>query len=141
MFIFHRPVRFQDVDVARIVFFARYAEYCHDAVEALFASLPGGYPALTQDRDVGVPTVNLEVKYSSPLRYGDTAVIHLEATHVGRRSFTLGYTFFRNDSGVVCATVQHTMVTAKLSEIASVDLPEDVRSVLEAHHSPIDRAR
>ncbi len=133
MFTHRRPVRFQDVDVARIVFFARYLDYCHDAVEALFAALPGGYPSLTMERDVGVPTVRLEVEYRSPLRYGDVAVIELAALRVGGRSFTLRHTIRRGDDGPVCATVTHTMVTARLSELGSVDIPDDVRAVLAAH--------
>ena len=55
-----RPVRFADVDAARIVYFARYLDYCHDAIEALFGGLPGGYAHLTMARDVGVPSVRVE---------------------------------------------------------------------------------
>ena len=55
MFVFRRPVRFAEVDAAGIVFFPRYHEYCHDALEAFFGELPGGYAALFRERDLGVP--------------------------------------------------------------------------------------
>ncbi|MEZ4406482.1 MAG: acyl-CoA thioesterase [Polyangiales bacterium] len=133
MFTHPRPVRFQDVDAARIVFFARFLDYCHDAVEALFSPLPGGYPSLTMARDVGVPTVRLEVEYTAPLRYGDVAVIEVEALRVGRSSFTLRHTIRRGDGGEVCATVTHTMVTARLSALGAVEMPDDVRAILASH--------
>jgi 4-hydroxybenzoyl-CoA thioesterase len=60
VFRYERPVRFADVDAARMVFFGRFCDYCHDALEALFEQIDGGYPRLTMVRDVGVPTVHIE---------------------------------------------------------------------------------
>ena len=77
MFRLERPVRFAEVDAARIVFFARYLDYCHDAIEALFGALDGGYAELTMKRGLGVPSVHVEIDYHAPLRYGDVAVIDL----------------------------------------------------------------
>ena len=37
MFRHVRPVRFAEVDAARIVYFARYLDFCHDALEAFSA--------------------------------------------------------------------------------------------------------
>lgn len=88
-FRYERPVRFADVDAARIVFFARYLDYCHDAIEALFNDLPGGYAHLTMVRDIGVPSVRVEVDYRAPLRYGDVALIDVTVERVGEKSITL----------------------------------------------------
>ena len=38
-----RPIKFEDVDAASIVFFARFLNYAHEAMERFFAPLEGGY--------------------------------------------------------------------------------------------------
>ena len=133
MFRYERPVRFADVDAARIVFFARYLEYCHDALEALFGQLPGGYAALTMERDVGIPSVHVEVDYRAPLAYGDVAVIAVSVEALGTKSVTFRHELSRLRDGVACATVRQVVVTARLREFASVPIPDDVRALLAQH--------
>ncbi len=136
MFRYERPVRFAEVDAARLVFFARYLEYCHDALEALFGALPGGYAHLTMTRDVGVPTVHVEADYTAPLRYGDVAVIDVSVESVGTRSVTFRHAITRKADGVRCATVRQVVVTARLSQFGAVPVPDDVRALLERHIDP-----
>ena len=133
MFTYHRPVRFADVDAARIVFFARFLEYCHDALEALFAGLPGGYPHLTMVRDLGIPTVHVEMDFEAPLRYGDVARIEITVLAVGRTSVTFRHAIHRDADGVRCATIRHVIVLTRLSTLTAEPLPDDVRALLEAH--------
>ena len=83
MFRYERPVRFAEVDAARIVFFARYLDYCHDALEELFGALPGGYARLTMTDDIGIPSVRVEVEYKAPLRYGDVVFIDVDVEAIG----------------------------------------------------------
>lgn len=133
MFVMDRPVRFADVDAAHIVFFARHVEYCHDAIEALFSSLDGGYPGLTMGRGVGVPTVRLEVDYRAPLRYGDVVEVHVEVLRLGGRSVTFRHNLHRKSDGVLCATVVQVVVTSDLHTLKSVAVPDDVRALLSPH--------
>ncbi|MFO0672802.1 MAG: acyl-CoA thioesterase [Polyangiaceae bacterium] len=86
MFVYERPVRFEDVDAAGIVFFARFLNYCHEAMEAFFGPLDGGYVRLINERHIGLPAVHLDVDYKAPLRYGDVARIEVTIPHVGRSS-------------------------------------------------------
>ncbi len=136
MFVHHRPVRFAEVDAARIVFFARYLEYCHDALEALFGALVGGYPALTMGRDIGIPSVHAEVDWRAPLRYGDTARVEVRVQKLGRTSITFGHRLVREADGVVCADVRQVVVTARLATLEPVALPDDVRALLAPHLEP-----
>ena len=39
MFVWERPIRFDEVDPAGIVFFARYANFAHEAIEGFFEDL------------------------------------------------------------------------------------------------------
>jgi YbgC/YbaW family acyl-CoA thioester hydrolase len=133
VFQFRRPVRFAEVDAARLVFFARYLDYCHDALEALFAELPGGYPALTMTRDIGIPTVRVESTFSAPLRYGDIARFDVEVLRLGNTSVTVRHTVRRERDAELCATIEQVFITARLSSLEPVPLPPDVRALFGKH--------
>lgn len=139
MFVFRRPVRFVEVDAARLVFFARHLEYCHDALEALFAALDGGYATLTGARDLGIPTVRADVTYHAPLRYGDTVRHEIRVRHIGRTSVRVQHRLLRDGDSVLCASVEHVFLVARLSTLTPEPIPADVRALLEAHLAAEDQ--
>ena len=136
MFRYARPVRFEDVDAAQIVFFARFLNYCHEAMEALFADLDGGYVALIRDRRIGLPAVHVECDFTSPLRYGDVARIDVTVERVGRSSCSLRYLFTREGDGEKVASILHVCAVSDLRTITSMPMPDDMRAVLERHAAP-----
>jgi 4-hydroxybenzoyl-CoA thioesterase len=135
MFVYERPVRFEEVDAARIVFFARFLSYAHEAMEAMFAPLDGGYVRLVTERHIGLPAVHVSCDFRSPLRFGDVARIETHVVRIGNKSVTLRYDFFRKSDGVSVATVEHVCATTDLDVMRAVPVPDDVRIVLEKHRS------
>lgn len=135
MFVYARPVRFEDVDAAGIVFFARYLNYCHEAMEAFFGPLQGGYVHLINERHIGLPAVHVEIDFKAPLRYGDEARIEVTIPHVGRSSTKLRYTFVRVRDGMTIAVVEHTCAVSDLTVMKSIEIPADMRALLEAHRA------
>lgn len=133
MIVYDRPIRFEEVDAAAIVFFARYMVYAHEAMEHFFAPLEGGYAALILQRRIGLPAVRVEVSFSAPLRYGDALRIETSVARLGDRSATLRYRMIRARDGVLCADLQHTVVTTDLTSLTSCPMPDDVRALLAAH--------
>lgn len=133
MMSFERTVLFEEVDSARIVFFARFFGWAHEAMERFFGALEGGYPRLITERKVGMPAVHVESTFHVPLRYGDTVRIETSVARLGRRSAVLRYRMFRNQDGALSAEVRHTVVCSDLTAITSTDMPPDVRALLEAH--------
>lgn len=127
-----RPIRFEEVDAAGIVFFGRFLGYAHEAMELFFAGVEGGYPHLVTKRRVGFPAVHVDADYHAPLRYGDVLTIETTAAKIGRTSCTLAYRFVRQD-GVHAATVRHTCVLCDLDSMTKIAIPADVRAILEAH--------
>ncbi|MCC6217194.1 MAG: acyl-CoA thioesterase [Polyangiaceae bacterium] len=132
MFEHRRQVAFHEVDAAGIVFFPWFHVYLHEAMDAFFGGLEGGYARLINERRVGLPAVRLVSDFRAPLRYGDTVAVRVEATRVGERSLSLRYAFFRDGGGEVAAFEQ-VVVATDLARMCSVPLPEDVRSVALAH--------
>ena len=128
---YERPVRFEEVDAAGIVFFARFFGYAHEAMEAFFADVDGGYSGLILTRRIGLPAVKTGAEFSSPLRYGDVARIETTSTRVGGRSADLRYVLTCGER--LAAVVTHTVVTTDLRSMRSCEMPADVRRVLERH--------
>ncbi len=133
-----RPIRFEEVDAAGIVFFGRYPGLAHEAMESLFGQLPGGYSGLTEARRIGFPAVKLTVEYHRPVRYGEELRIELTVPRIGNRSLDLQYRMFvrargHHGPGELATSVLHTVVVSDLVAMRSVDMPPEVRALLEAH--------
>ncbi|MFO0677642.1 MAG: thioesterase family protein [Polyangiaceae bacterium] len=132
MFTYECPVRFEDVDAARIVFFPRFFHYAHEAMEAFFDRLPGGYHGLVLGRNVGLPAVHVEADFKSPLRYGDRVVVNVDVEAVGTTSLTLRFDMIRKHDGVLAATLRHVVVSTDLREMRKMPFPDDVRALVTA---------
>lgn len=129
----HRPIKFEEVDAANIVFFARFVTYAHEAMEHFFGGLEGGYARLILERRIGLPAVHVDVDFSAPLRYGDALRIETTVAKLGKRSATFRYRMIRASDGALSADLRHTVVTTDLVTVRSCDMPADVRALLAAH--------
>jgi len=133
VFAYERPVRFEDVDAAGIVFFGRFSSYVHEAMEHFFGGLDGGYARLIVERRVGLPAVALAFQFERPLRYGETLVVEVSTRRLGTRSAQLTYRMKDKASGELVATCDHTIVSTDLGALRSTAMPDDVRAALQEH--------
>lgn len=138
-FVYDHPVRFEDVDAAGIVFFARFFEYTHAAMERFFDALPPreggrspGYVDLITRRRIGFPAVHVTADFKAPLRYGDVARIEVTVPKIGTSSATLRYAITRAEDATAVAVVEHVVVSTALDTVTKVTLPDDVRALLRA---------
>jgi 4-hydroxybenzoyl-CoA thioesterase len=134
--VFERPIKFEDVDAAGIVFFARFATYAHEAMEHFFAPLSGGYAGLVMARRIGLPAVDLKVSFRAPARYGDTLRVETRVARVGNRSAVFRYRMVLAGREQLAAEVEHTVVTSDLRTVTSCEMPADVRARLLEHLEP-----
>ena len=136
MIAFERPIKFEEVDAANIVFFARFVTYAHEAMEHFFGGLAGGYAGLILERRVGLPAVHVEIAFTAPARYGDVLRIETRVARIGNRSAVLWYKMHHagkeGDGRLVCE-LQHTVVTTDLRTLTSCDMPLDMRALLAQH--------
>lgn len=129
-------VRFDEIDAAGIVFFARFFEWSHRALERFFDDLPGGYVDLIQRQRIGFPAVHVESDWRSPLRYGDAVRIETSVAALGTTSVTFRFVFTRAAGDVPVATVRHVSVATDLATMKKVPLPEPCRAFLSLHLVP-----
>ena len=135
--VFERPIRFDEVDPAGIVFFARYANFAHEAVETFFEDLEGGYPGLIQKRRVGLPIVRYEAEFRAPLRYGDRLRVETSCEKLGKTSATFMHEIKNAATLELCAVLRQVVVTVALDAFRPTPMPPDVRAKLEAHRTHV----
>jgi 4-hydroxybenzoyl-CoA thioesterase len=133
VFVYERGVRFDEVDAAQILFFARFFNYCHEAMETFFSQLPGGYVALINERKIGLPAVHVEGDFKSPLRFGDIVRIDVTLTRVGRSSCSFRHAMSHKATGAAVALVHHICAAVELATLKPIAIPGDMRTLLERY--------
>lgn len=119
-------VRFAHVDGAGIVFYPRYFEMLNAAVEDWFAQALGAdFRSMHLDRGIGVPTVQLNVKFLAPGMLGDILKVRITPRHVGRTSCSYEAIFAGTDLNHV--EVNATLVCMDLTAKKAKPWPEDIR--------------
>lgn len=105
-----RVVRFQDVDAAGIVFYARTFDYFHDAyVEFLRARGAPLESALTTGSWVA-PLTRAEAEYLRPLRFGDEIAVSLVSVDIEETEYTIGYRIDLGGSPACVGRTRHVSV-------------------------------
>jgi 4-hydroxybenzoyl-CoA thioesterase len=132
-FVHRHRVRFDEIDAAGIVYFARFFTWCHDAMEAMLAPLDGGYTALVTTRRLGLPAVHVEADYRAPLRFGDEVLVEAAVERLGTSSVALRFEIRRSPGREAVAVVKHVVALVNLGTIRAQPLPDDVRAVLERY--------
>ena len=135
-FVFERPVKFDDIDAAGILFFARFFNYAHDAMEAFFGELPGGYVDLINRRKIGLPAVHVEADFLAPLRFGDVAKVEVTCVHLGRSSCAFSHAMSRLGDGTRVAVVKHVCAAVDLTRMKALPIPDDMRALLLRYRAP-----
>ncbi|MFN7941250.1 MAG: thioesterase family protein [Thermoanaerobaculia bacterium] len=124
-------VRFGDVDPAGIVYYPRFPHFCHVAMEEFFHAVVGfDYPRLLNELRIGLPTVRLECDFRQPLRYGETAVIEVEASRAGSASIEWRHRFLRPGGEEVVAECRVVTVCVNMDSWRKQPVPAWLRERL-----------
>lgn len=131
-FAFQREqlVRFGHCDPAGIVFYPRYFEMLNELIEDWFAhdlGLP--FNLLIGQRQVGMPTAQLDTRFLRVSRHGDRLVQTIRIERLGGGSMTLRIAFDGDDGPRVEFT--QVLVCTSLATHKPQAFPADLRAALE----------
>jgi 1,4-dihydroxy-2-naphthoyl-CoA hydrolase len=127
-------VRFQDVDAAGLLFFARYLDYVHDTYVAWLEAIGQPLPRVLAERSWAAPLRHAECDYLQPVRFGDELRVQLVLAHIASTEISLGFRLALGPSPlgsgqtVALAQTVHTFVDLKTLERKEV--PEEIRAAL-----------
>ena len=129
------PVRFGQVDYAGIMYYPRFFDNFHTVFEDMFGARLGvPYMSILQKRRIGFPMVHLETDFRRPFRFGEPMRLALTVTHIGRSSITFRYRGHAGDDPEPAVEAVATVVTIDLDSFESLEIPADIRAVLEDLH-------
>lgn len=125
------PIRMTHTDAAGIAYFASFLDLAHQAYETAMEAVGVPLPQDLRAVPVMLPIVHAECDYEAPLRLGDRVSVEVTVTRIGKTSFSIGYTFTRQDD-VRCGRggTVHACVSNETQQ--SVPLPDELRTALGA---------
>lgn len=123
-------VRFKHCDAAGIVFYPRYFEMLNDFIEDWFADgLGWPFDAMHLAGHAGVPTAELQCRFTAPSRLGERLTRELRVTHMGRSSFTVEVRF-SGAAGDTRLAVTQRLVCVDTQTMTPRALPDAVRTAM-----------
>ncbi len=122
-------VRFQDIDAAGIVFYARFFDWAHEAFEEWMRTRGTTIAELTSVRDVGMPLVHAEADYAGPARHDDRLVVRVADVELRPRSVQFTFSI-EGDDGSPRATVKHVHACIDMARFRAREWPERLRTAL-----------
>jgi 4-hydroxybenzoyl-CoA thioesterase len=133
-FRIQQPVRHPDVDRAGIVYFPRFYDFFHRALEDFFRDEVGvPYHAVADTLRIALPVVRIETDFETPLAHGDLVTIELETERVGVHALTLRYRVFRPGSTTPAAVSIVVLCAIEVPGWKKAPIPDPVRRAFERH--------
>ena len=124
-----RRVRFQEVDAAGIVFYARVFDYFHDAYVGFLRERGAPLDEALQDGAWVAPLQHAEADYRRPLRFGDEIEIVIAEIRVSETEYEVAY---RIENGGETACVGETRhVSVDPMSFRRTAIPETLRDALD----------
>ena len=122
-----RVVRFQDIDAAGILFFAKTFEFFHDAYVECLAQHQVDLPKVLASNTWLAPLVHAECDYKHPMRFGDQVTVEIIGAQLKERSMTVEYSIRGNDK--IFATGKTVHVFLEKASMKACAIPEEVRVI------------
>ena len=120
-------VRFGHTDPARIVYYPRFFEWFHDAMEVTFENVVGrSYQEVLDTYGVGYPAVQVACEFRRPARFGEMVEIEVFLSRLAERSMTFEFRVRRK--GELVATASVKVAGIAMDGSGPAPLPEPVRS-------------
>jgi 4-hydroxybenzoyl-CoA thioesterase len=131
-----QPVRHPDVDRAGIVYFPRFYDFFHRALEEFLEQEAGVALWDLEDRlKLALPVVRIETDFDQPLAHGDHVTIELETTGTGEHSVSVAYRVFRPAATEPASASRIVLCCVRLPEWTKAPLPAPVRAAFERHRA------
>jgi 1,4-dihydroxy-2-naphthoyl-CoA hydrolase len=128
IFAERRTVRFQDVDAAGIVFYARVFDYFHDAYISFLRARGVPLEAALSDGSWVAPLRRAEADYRRPLRFGDEITVAIVGLDLEETEYRVAYRI-ESAAGVACAGAT-VHVTVDPATFRRAPMPDRLRRAL-----------
>mgnify|MGYP002641501037 CR=1 FL=1 len=126
-------VRFRDLDGMDHVNNAVFLTYFEQGRVGYFRTLGlEPEPGTAATRRFPFILAEVRCRFLSPLRFGETPVVHLRTTRIGSKSFSFQYLITVEETGRAVATGDSTQVYYDYATERSAPVPQPLRYAIEA---------
>jgi YbgC/YbaW family acyl-CoA thioester hydrolase len=130
-----RPVLFQDVDAAGIIFYPVVLSYCHDLYVEFLAANDTPLPQVLQQRAWAAPIRHAEADYLRPFEFGDSVEVCLVRAHLQASEVTLGFNVLLEGTNDVAAVAQTVHTFVRLPDFKRMRIPERLATAFQTLES------
>ena len=132
MFACEIPIRFGDVDHARIVYYPHFFHFCHVAMEELFAKAVGvPYHEVIGRERRGYPTVHIETDFRKTVGFGETLRMEVSVLRIGTSSVDFRFEGKRRSDGETAFVAKITTVCVDMDRFTSLPVPDAHRAAFQ----------
>ncbi len=129
MFTYQVKIYLRDTDATGVIYFNQQLRLALEAFEAFLSSRGQDLHNILEAGENLYPIVHCEADFSSPIKTGDTLMIHLSVARIGTSSFTINTKMVNQHKKEVGTTSIVHVCTSKQTK-ASCPIPEPLRTVL-----------
>jgi YbgC/YbaW family acyl-CoA thioester hydrolase len=130
-FVHEDIVRFDHIDAAGIVYFARMLDYCHEAYEGFLAQIGFPLPQILATAPWKTPVVHTDADYQRPLRHGERFCVEVRIESIGHRSYAVAYRIALAESRETqVATCRIVHASIDNETFRPIPIPADFRAAL-----------
>ncbi|HTN53752.1 MAG TPA: thioesterase family protein [Anaeromyxobacter sp.] len=131
-----QQVRHPDIDRAGIVYFPRFYDFFHRALEDFFHTEAGvDWWDLADRLGVAFPLVHIETDFARPLQHGDMVTLQLSTAKLGAHSVVLRFEVFRPDEEKPASVSSLVLCCIGLPGWKKAPIPEKLRAAFERHRA------
>ena len=121
------PILFSHCDPAGIVYFPRFFDLLHRAMEDWFTyGLEERFADFIMAKKLGIPTVSTRTDFVGPATFGDQLTIELRVVRLGGASIELAIDSFV--AGRPCFRSRHTVCTFSNETRKAIPIPDELRA-------------
>lgn len=133
-FSIQQPVRHPDVDTAGIVYFPRFFDFFHRALEDFFAR-EVGMPLweLPDKLHVAFPVHHIETHFAAALAHGDSVRVQLGVVKVTEHTLLLAFELYRPGDRDPAVRSKITLACVGVPGWKRCNIPDQVRAAFEKH--------
>lgn len=129
-FRYYLRVRYGECDAQKVVFNARYGDYCDLATTEFLRAAGYGDQLISGELDYQL--VRQTIEWKAPARFDQVLEASVRAPRLGNTSFTIATEFRIAGTREVVATAETIHVLVDHQTLRKTPLPNDLRAALEA---------
>lgn len=135
------PVRWGDLDSARIIYYPNLFHYFEVAIEEFYQAHGFDYNQMVAQFGIGFPRVAASGEFHAPILLGDVLLCRIRVVRLGRTSITYGFEMKRKRDKIQVVTGKVTAVAVGAGTMNPKPLPRAFRRMLESPALPRGGAR